>query len=124
MTRAPLCNFAAGLLALLALSGCAHRGGRCYTASYDAGGSIESLPEVARGAFEPGLGQVPDFETLDRALDRHGPFAYRGLTPAQAQCLAAAESTLGNLISAERSALQPRGGRCHNNERSVAVMRR
>lgn len=117
-------TLAAGVLCLLVMSGCDHRSRPLRLVPFQQSGSIDMLPRVERGQVEPAVDDVPDLQALDRSHRRAVGEEYRALTPVEAQCLAAAESSLGNLLAGERSAVQPRGGLCHDNERAVAVMRR
>ncbi len=113
------------LLLCLAICGCAHRRTvRCCVVNYDSGNTIDSLPAVDRGSLEPSVEQVPDVHTLELTLGQEVTREYRALTPAEAQCLAAQESSLGNLLAAERNAVQSSDKLCHRGDRSAAIMRR
>src|SRR5260221_8661022 len=100
-----------GMLALLAgLAGCASHG----HASRQQGGAPSAgaeLPAVARGSVESSIRKMPSLPLKDGAPVSEPPpsHAYRALTPAQCQCLAANASINAELQQTEAGMLPQRG---------------
>lgn len=96
----------AGWLCVGSLVGCA--GPRCgdQTPSLELiGHATADLPTVAEPSkVSLNALSLPSFEVVDKALTRKSEVAgYRLLSESQCQCLAAANSTLGNLLAVEQA---------------------
>ena len=83
------------------------------------------VPEVGpRTPLTPDLSSITSLADVERTLGSP-PEAdqYRLLTARQCQCLAAAESSLGNLLERESQLAAPRGWCGHKLDRGIAALR-
>lgn len=107
-----------GLLTAAAACGCA----RCTTNYRGAGPANasaavleDSLSAIEPAGFQFDVSEVGSPEEVDRALGRPfpAPADYRELSAGTCQCMAAAASTQGNSMAAERRSLQASASRHH-----------
>ena len=95
---------------LLLLAGCVH-GERdrqvCCTPQPGDAPAPNILPIVARGTIAPDTSRLPSFAVLDASLkrEREAVPSYRRLGVQECQCLAAQNSTLGNLLDKKASSI-------------------
>lgn len=89
------------LVALTTIGGCAQRGNRATGGGMARGGNLLSFPPIARGKItvEPGIATAAG-ESIPKPANE-----YVALTAAEAQCLAARHSMLGNLLDGEANAV-------------------
>jgi hypothetical protein len=98
----------AGLLCVGAMAGCT--ASRLAAPATHAEGNLTgpvSLPSIGQPTpVALGSLAIPSHQAVEKALSRKSEVAgYRLLTESQCQCLAAAESTLGKLLAAERQSV-------------------
>lgn len=107
-----------GLISTIALSGCARCASQRRTSGY-AGASAavleESLPEIEPAGFQFDVSDVGSPEEVDAVLGRPfpAPADYHSLSAEDCQCMAAAASTQGNSMAAERRSIQAAASRHH-----------
>lgn len=108
MPRLGLFTIALALLAA-AVSGCAWNTQCSHESPTEApnttaGSAAKKMTRlVAPGQIKPDVKALPALETDGETVEAAAADEYRELQPEQAQCLAAANSTLGNLLSKESS---------------------
>ena len=105
-----------GLLFAAAASGCARyttRSHRAAAANASAALLENALPAIEPAGFQFDVSEVGSPEEIDAALGRPfpSPAEYRELTAETCQCMAAAASTQGNSMAAERRSLQASASR-------------
>lgn len=107
-----------GLISTIALPGCARCASQCRSSGY-AGASVvameESLPEIEPAGFQFDVSDVGSPEEVDAILGRPfpAPADYHSLSAEDCQCKAAAASTQGNSMAAERRSIQAGASRHH-----------
>jgi hypothetical protein len=95
---------------ILLLAGCVH-GGRdrevCCSPQAGDAPAPTILPIVARGTIAPDTSRLPSFAVLDASLkrEREAVPSYRRLGHQECQCLAAQNSSLGNLLDQKAASL-------------------
>ena len=106
--------YLAGVMCVGTLAGCAgwRHGGLAATPEGATSAAAAVLPAV-REPPKVSLSSLslPSFQAVDKALARKPePAGYRLLDESQCQCLAAANSTLGNLLAGQGATLAGQGG--------------
>ena len=105
-----------GLVSTAAASGCARNASHCRTAGATAVVTLEEkLPQIEPAGFYFDASEVGSPEEVDAVLGRPFPAQadYHSLSAEECQCLAAAASTQGNSMAAERRSLQAGASRHH-----------
>ncbi|HXT57985.1 MAG TPA: hypothetical protein VN699_05090 [Pirellulales bacterium] len=120
-----------GLLSSAAAAGCAHRANCCRPAAFSVStAALETtLPEITPAGFDFDVSGVQSPEEVDQVLGRPFPpeANYRALSAEACQCMAAAASTQGNSMAAERRSLQagasPRHGLSEEDRLRIRALR-
>ena len=106
------CSALTAIALILALPGCLHR--TCCHSGGQTAASLESvLPSIDRGTLEP------DLTGLSDTASTPGKLTYYALTPAECQCRAVAESSLGNMIDGEQRASRAGHGKSNRVQEMV-----
>lgn len=110
--------FLFGLISTIALSGCARSASQCRISGYPGASAAvleESLPEIEPAGFQFDVSDVGSPEDVDATLGRPfpAPTDYHSLSAEDCQCMAAAASTQGNSMAAERRSIQAGASRHH-----------